>query len=560
MLKSEDFWAVVVGGVIILIAYFAFIGQLPRSFPSQTKQADLLINSEKDKPFKTIAFYKALDQKSSFKASKSQSGKVFSWITAKPSSWTDNPLKSFFLTKSQKVEKFEKANDKYLKALNKEEEQLAIALDAENKASEANWENLTLNSIAEAEITKWRSLYHKTVKSAKKVKKSPTSVLPNLLVLTLILLLVFGVIYYYFKGVSFKGFILGFLCVMGVSILAQFIAAQTSVKAMGIGYAAWAIILGMILSNTFTIGEKLKEGFQSELFIKSGLVLLGAEVIFSKLLTIGLPGVFVAWVVTPIVLISTYWFGQNVLKIKSKALNMTICADMSVCGVSAAVATAAACKAKKEELTLAVGLSMVFTSIMMFALPLFIKSIGMSEVLGGAWIGGTIDATGAVVAAGDFLGNKALNVAATIKMIQNVLIGIIALGVAIYWSSKVEKSNNVKIGAGEIWLRFPKFVLGFLGASILISITYSLLGPDKAYTLVDNGIIKGGTKHFRGWFFCMAFASIGLSTNFKELKRNFTGGKPLMLYLVGQSLNLILTLLMAYLMFEVVFKEVADKI
>ena len=107
---------------------------------------------------------------------------------------------------------------------------------------------------------------------------------------------------------------------------------------------------------------------------------------------------------------------------------------MSVCGVSAAIATAAACRAKKEELTLAVGLSLVFTSIMMIVMPAFIKatSVGMQQILGGAWMGGTIDATGAVAAAGAFLGEKALYVAATIKMIQNVLIGVIAFFVAVY--------------------------------------------------------------------------------------------------------------------------------
>ena len=86
-----------------------------------------------------------------------------------------------------------------------------------------------------------------------------------------------------------------------------------------------------------------------------------------------MPGVS-AWVVTPTVWLLTYWFGQKIVKIPSKRLNATICSDMSVCGVSAAIATAAACRAKKEELTLAVGLSLVFTSIMMIVMPAVIKS------------------------------------------------------------------------------------------------------------------------------------------------------------------------------------------
>ncbi len=223
-------------------------------------------------------------------------------------------------------------------------------------------------------------------------------------------------------------------------------------KHYGICYAAWAILFGMIISPTRSAPPKwVMPAVQTEYYIKTGLVLLGAEILFGKILSIGIPGIFVAWVVTPIVLITTYWFGQKVLKIPSKTLNITISADMSVCGVSAAIATASACRAKKEELTLAVGLSLVFTSIMMIVMPAVIKATGMPYILGGAWMGGTIDATGAVAAAGAFLGDKALYVAATIKMIQNVLIGIIAFCVAIYLVAEVEAARQAaRWGHGDL--------------------------------------------------------------------------------------------------------------
>ena len=233
---------------------------------------------------------------------------------------------------------------------------------------------------------------------------------------------------------------------------------------------------------------------------------------------------------------------------------------MSVCGVSAAVATAAACNAKKEELTLAVGLSMIFASIMMIVLPLFINWVGMPEVLGGAWIGGTIDATGAVVAAGAFLGDNALNVAATIKMIQNILIGLIAFCVAVYSTTRVEGAGKQKVGISEIWKRFPKFILGFIGASILFSTIYTIIGDNLGYSIIDHGVIRGFTKDLRGWMFALAFVSIGLGTNFKELKVHFNHGKPLILYFFGQAFNLIFTLGMAYLMFYKVFPEVAESL
>ncbi len=176
-------------------------------------------------------------------------------------------------------------------------------------------------------------------------------------------------------------------------------------KHYGIGYAAWAIFFGMLISNTVGTPKWAMPAVQTEFYIKTGLVLLGAKILFEKIITIGTAGIFVAWVVTPIVWLVTYWVGQKIIKIPSKRLNATICSDMSVCGVSAAIATASACKAKKEELTLAVGLSLVFTSIMMIVMPAVIHAFFPAdkvEILGGAWMGGTIDATGAVAAAGAF--------------------------------------------------------------------------------------------------------------------------------------------------------------
>ncbi len=173
-------------------------------------------------------------------------------------------------------------------------------------------------------------------------------------------------------------------------------------------------------------------------------------------------------------------------------------------------------------------------------------------------MGGTIDATGAVVAAGAALGEKAGKVAATVKMIQNVLIGITAFCVAVYWTTRVDRDESgTRPSLMEIWYRFPKFVLGFVAASVVFSLLHSQLsgGPE----LVD-AVIKGSTKTVRGWFFCLAFVSIGLDTNFRELLPHLKGGKPLILYVCGQTLNLCLTLFMAWLMFNVVFKDMIQEI
>ncbi len=128
---------------------------------------------------------------------------------------------------------------------------------------------------------------------------------------------------------------------------------------------------------------------------------------------------------------------------------------------------------------------------------------------------------------------------------------------ALYFTTKVEvEETGRKVGAMEIWYRFPKFVLGFITASIVFSLIFTSfngqiggLGP----AMVDQGIVKGMGDLFRGWFFCLSFVSIGLATNFRELKEHFVGGKPLILYVCGQSFNLCITFIVAYIIFYVVF-------
>jgi len=341
-------------------------------------------------------------------------------------------------------------------------------------------------------------------------------------------------------------YLCGFFVIFGLTVLAYTLANHHVIKAYGLSYALWGLLVGLLISNTVGTPKWLLAGAKTEMFIKTGLVLLGAEVLFNKILKLGGPGLFVAWLVTPTVIIFMYIFGTRFLKMARKTLVIIVAAATSVCGVSAAIATAAACKAKKEELTLAVGMTLIFTVLMMIFMPIAIKAAGMDTNVGAAWMGGTIDATGAVVAAGSMLGAEAEKIAAVVKMIQNVLIGLVAFCVAIFWVTRVARSKNIDPTAMEIWYRFPKFVIGFVAASLIFSF---ILVPELGLKFVEKDIIKAGTKTIRGWLFCMAFVSIGLESNFRDLAGQLTGGKPIILYIVGQSFNLVLTLIAAWLAF-----------
>ena len=337
----------------------------------------------------------------------------------------------------------------------------------------------------------------------------------------------------------------GFFALFLLAVLSYFLANQTGIRAAGVGYAFWALLIGLVISNTVGTPDWLKPALRSELYIKTGLVLLGTEILFNRILNLGPPGLFVAWLVTPTVIFFMYRFGTRVLKIASPSLVIVIAAATSVCGVSAAIAVAAAARAKKDELTLAVGMTLIFTVVMMILMPIGIRAVGMDPIVGAAWIGGTVDATGAVVAAGAMLGEEAGQVAAVVKMIQNVLIGVVAFLVAVYWVTTIEKKEGAaRPAVSEIWTRFPKFILGFIGASLLFSfVLVPTLGDDTVTGVLDI------TSDFRGWFFCLAFVSIGLESNMKQLMGQVQGGQPIQLYVVGQTFNLVLTLVAAYLAF-----------
>jgi uncharacterized integral membrane protein (TIGR00698 family) len=330
-----------------------------------------------------------------------------------------------------------------------------------------------------------------------------------------------------------------------LATVAYTLANQTAVRAAGFGYAFWALGIGLVIANTAGTPTWLKPALRSELYIKTGLVLLGAEVLFGNILNLGLPGLFVAWLVTPTVLIVMYLVGTRLMKIGSPALVIVIAAATSVCGVSAAIAAAAAARAKKEELTLAVGMSLIFTVLMMVVMPIVVRGSGMDLTVGAAWIGGTVDATGAVVAAGALLGEQAEQIAAVVKMIQNTLIGVVAFLIAVYWVTNVEKRDDgSRPDAMEIWYRFPKFILGFVAASLLFSF---VLAPALGQTRVTD--VLDLTSDLRGWLFCLAFASIGLESSFRALGKHMEGGRAIQLYLAGQTFNLVLTLAAAYLAF-----------
>ena len=344
------------------------------------------------------------------------------------------------------------------------------------------------------------------------------------------------------QGERVKRFIPAFIVLFVLSIVVRLISAEFTLNRY-LEWAFWALIVGLLISNTVGVPAWLKPAVRTEFYIKTGLVIMGFSVLFSNIAKFGLYGLGIAWIVTPVVILFMWWFGTKVLKINNKPLVITMASATSVCGTSAAIASGAASGCKKTDLAMTISISIIFTILMMVFEPLIIKATGMSALMGGALIGGTVDSTGAVTVAGSVLGGEGEQAAVLVKMIQNILIGFIAFFVALFFATRVNRQEGQKVGASEIWYRFPKFIIGFFIASIVASfIILPLCGADQV-----SGINKV-LDQYKNWCFVLAFTSIGLDTNFREIAAQMQGGKVLWLYIVGQVFNIVLTLFAVWLL------------
>ena len=363
------------------------------------------------------------------------------------------------------------------------------------------------------------------------------------LALTYLVLGVFLIIGNRIKGGNTAEFFGAYTALFLLSVLVRLVSAEYTMNRY-LEWAFFALIFGLIIANTFGTPKWLKPAVQTEYYIKIGLVIMGFSVLFSNIVNFGLYGLAIAWFVTPIVIIFMWVFGTKVLQIDNKPLVITIATATSVCGTSAAIASAAASKAKKNDLSLAVSISILFTIIMMVFEPVSIRAIGLGELMGGALIGGTVDSTGAVTVAGTALGELAQTTAVLVKSIQNILIGFIAFAIAVFFSTRVEKGENGKseVTAKDIWTRLPKFIIGFFVASLAASFVFLPVAGKESVSEINKVL-----DQYKNWLFVFAFLSIGLGTNFKDIKAQMSGGKPLALYIIGQLFNIILTFVVVYI-------------
>ena len=239
------------------------------------------------------------------------------------------------------------------------------------------------------------------------------------IVSTLLIFGIFSAIGVFLSGDTLKMFLVGFISVCLLAFLAQFLSSFAGFKNLGLETVLFSLLLGLIIGNLFRIPSWLKPGVQTELYVKIGLVLLGATILFKDIMTAGTFGLLQAVIVVITVWYFTFWVSRK-MKVDDEYSTM-LASAVSICGVSAAIATAGAINGDKKKLSFIISVVLIIAIPMMILLPVIAKWIGLSEVVTGAWLGGTIDTTGAVVAAGTIAGETGLKYATIVKFSQKFI-------------------------------------------------------------------------------------------------------------------------------------------
>jgi uncharacterized integral membrane protein (TIGR00698 family) len=372
----------------------------------------------------------------------------------------------------------------------------------------------------------------------------------------LLLLLLIGVVFAFLSSVAillsggnFRKYVAGFFVIFILGLVSLIIAGNKTINYYGIEYVVFALVLGLVLSNVSSLPSWIREAARSEFFIKTGLVILGTSILFTDIVKAGVPGILQSLVVVAAVWFFAMWLSRK-LKVDDE-FAVILASAVSICGVSAAIVASGAIQGDKRKLSYVTTLVLLVAIPMMILQPWIIRYFDIPELVGGAWLGGTLDTTASVTAASQLVGPVATKAGVIVKFSQNVLIGFAAFLIAAWWIFKKNPSSGNsadKPGLKIIWERFPKFVLGFIAASLV----FSFLIP------ADTGKqVSGFLNALRTVWFALAFVAIGLEARFSELVK-IQNGRPAIAFIGAQVFNVIWTLLIAWLLFSGVLFAVPD--
>jgi uncharacterized integral membrane protein (TIGR00698 family) len=298
-----------------------------------------------------------------------------------------------------------------------------------------------------------------------------------------------------------------------------------------IEYVLWAILIGLVISNTIGLPAIFRRGVATyEFWLKAGIVLLGARFILGDIAKLGGISLFLVFLEIAGALAFMTALGRG-FKLPPKLVTL-LAVGSSVCGVSAIIATQGAIEADEEDSSFAIAAILALGAISLVVFPVIGHALHMSDHAYGVWTGLAVDNTAETAAAGALYSDAAGKVAVLTKTCRNALIGFVVLGYALYWASKGKAAGVTGSKAAFLWQKFPKFVLGFL----LIS-TLATAGAFSKPQLLALGNLSR-------WAFLLTFAGVGLRTSFKDLSRQ--GLRPFLVGAIGEVVIAALTLGLVY--------------
>ena len=373
-----------------------------------------------------------------------------------------------------------------------------------------------------------------------------------------LLFLVFGAIFTFSTSVmghKAKHYVPGFLLIYLVSVLILLVSQSEFFHRHSLEAPLVALIVGLLVGNFARLPGWLDSSLRTEYYIKTGIVLLGATLPLTLIITAGPIAFLQATIVSLCTWLVMFFVATRVFHL-DKRFGAVLGAGGAVCGVTASIAVGGAVKASKEHVAISISIVSLWALVMIFVLPLASNALGLHPGVAGAWIGTSEFADAAGYAAAQTIasasGNEAAIHAFTLMKVigRDIWIGIWALALSIisvtYWERGAEAAGRT-LGVGVIWARFPKFVIGFFLASVIMSIVVMASSADYAADLEPRLIAP--IKTLRTWTFVFTFLCIGLTTRFRELAK--FGMPPFWAFTVGVAINVPL----GYFLSTVVFRE-----
>jgi uncharacterized integral membrane protein (TIGR00698 family) len=320
----------------------------------------------------------------------------------------------------------------------------------------------------------------------------------------------------------------GILLLIAVGLLGKYaqiwwntLAKHEHWRVPDIEYVLWAIVIGLLITNTIGLHRIFRPGVQTyEFWLKVGIVVLGARFVLgdvAKLGAISLVQILVDMTIAgTVIIVVARAFGL------SGKLGSLLAIGTSICGVSAIVAAKGAIRARNADVSYAIAAILALGAVSLFVLPPLGHAIGLTDHEFGLWAGLSVDNTAETTATGYLFSDHAGKIAVLVKSTRNALIGFVVLGFALYWAARGEADEiapGAKAKAAFIWQKFPKFVLGFLAVSAIATAGWLTKGQTANLANVSK------------WAFLLTFAGVGLNTDFRQIAR--TGWRPLVVAVIG---------------------------